>query len=337
VDISKGASRMDADPLVQARLRQAGFGRVLYHTWHRPRATLARCIAEGGPLEQWRTARGRHAMENAARALPPVSNEAVERPFKLHLLTGRRFWYQSAFCLWTFARHAGRALVPVIYDDGSLTGEFHAQLARLFPAARFVSQAEAMARLETHLPTSRFPFLRERWVRYPNIRKLTDPHLGSAGWRLVVDSDLLFFRTPHLLTKWLDQPAAPLHAIDSVTSYGYSQSLLETLAGAPVGERVNVGLCGLRSDRLDWEQLEYWCRTLIEREGTHYYLEQALVAMLVAGRRCTVAPAEDYVTLPRPPESHDCGAVMHHYVAESKRIYFRENWRRCLTQPRRDA
>ena len=100
-----------------------------------------------------------------------------------------------------------------------------------------------------------------------------------------------------------------------------------------IQELVNVGLTGLESSTLDWPRLEAWCRTLHEREGTNYYLEQALVAVLLAGRDCAIAPAADYVTLPRRPEALDCHAVMHHYVAESKRWYFQTNWRRALTTP----
>jgi hypothetical protein len=247
---------------------------------------------------------------------------------QLHLLTGRRFWYQTAFCLWTLARHANRPLAPVIYDDGSLTDEFRAPLRRLFPAARFVAHAETIVRLDEHLPDAKFPALRERWLNYPNIRKLIDPHLGGTGWKLVLDSDLLFFHRPEFLLRWLEAPDRPLHAVDCETSYGYSRPLMNELAGAPVADLVNVGLTGLNSSELDWERLEYWCATLHAREKTSYYLEQALIAMLVAGRRCAIAPAADYVTLPEPAEADACLAVMHHYVAHSKRWYFQRNWRR---------
>ncbi len=273
-------------------------------------------------------------MEQAAFALPLPRPPAVSAaPIELHLLTGRRFWYQTAFCLWTFARHAARPLAPVIYDDGSLAPRWRAPLERLFPATRFVDRAAAIARLDEFLPAARYPHLRERWLNYPNIRKLIDPHLGASGWKLVIDSDLLFFRRPELLVAWCDHADRPLHAVDCETSYGYSRPLLEALAGAPLAELVNVGLCGLRSDSLDWDRLENWCRVLIEREGTHYFLEQALVAMLVAGRHCDVAPAADYVTGPVPPEADECRAVMHHYVADSKRWYFQRNWRSAAEVP----
>lgn len=309
--------------------RQLGLGRLLYRCWHRPRGHLADFLRDGGPIGQRRNRAGRLAMAAAARELPllPAASGA---PLPLHLLTGRRFWEQTAFCLWTFARHARRPLAPVIYDDGTLADEHRAPLARLFPAIRFITREEILARLDAHLPESRFPVLRERWRNYPNLRKLTDPHVGAAGWKLVLDSDLLFFRPPDLLVRWLDAPAAPLHAVDCETSYGYSRPLMNELAGAPVADLVNVGLTGLDGAALDWERLEFWCRTLIERERASYYLEQALIAMQVAGQSCVVAPAADYVTFPRPPETDLRRAVMHHYVAGSKRWYFRQNWRHVL-------
>ena len=305
-------------------------GRLLYHCYHRPASWLRDLARDGGPRQRRLTREGEAEMIAAAATLPLPAPGDNGAPLRLHLLTGKRFWHQTAFCLWSFARHADREVAPVIYDDGSLGPEHRAPLQRLFPAARIVDRGETLARLDALLPVDRFPHLRDRWTHYPNIRKLIDPHLGQTGWKLVIDSDLLFFRRPDFLLSWLEAPATPLHAVDCETSYGYPAPLLESLAGAPLAELVNVGLCGLRSDTLDWEEIEFWCRELITHHGPHYYLEQALVAALVAGRPCAVAPAQDYVTLPRPPEILGRRAVMHHYVAGSKRWYFQENWRAAL-------
>jgi hypothetical protein len=309
--------------------RSLGLGRAVYQVYHRPLAWFKAMQAAGGYREQQRTERGRQEMEAAAHSLPLLP-EGTGQMLELHLLTGRRFWFQTAFCLWSLARQTGRPLAPVIYDDGTLVQACRDPLARLFPRIRFVDREEIVARLDQHLPANRFPHLRERWLNYPNIRKLTDPHVGSGGWKLVLDSDLLFFRRPDLLVDWLDRPDRPLHAVDCETSYGYSRPLMNELAGSPVADLVNVGLTGLNGDQLDWARLEEWCRILITRERASYFLEQAVIAMLVAGRECTIAPAADYITLPREPEASDCQAVMHHYVANSKRSYFQKNWRRVL-------
>lgn len=310
-------------------LKRLGLGTLLYHSYHHPLALLQKSIREGGPLEQRRTESGRVAMEAAASSLSPIDSVA-KGALELHVLTGRRYWYQTAFCLWTLARHAGQPVAPVIYDDGTLSSEYRGPLEKIFPLARFVMQSETIDRLDRVLPASRFPSLRERWLHYPNIRKLTDVHAGGSGWRLVIDSDLLFFRRADFLFDWLENPSRPLHAVDVDDAYGYSPHLLRSLAGNRIPERVNVGLCGLRSEAIDWDCLEHWCASLLEKEGAHYYLEQALVAMLLSSQDCAIAPAHNYVTLPALPEALECKAVMHHYVAESKRWYFQTNWKRAF-------
>jgi hypothetical protein len=272
-------------------------------------------------------------MERAALSLPPV-HPASGTPLELHLLTGRRFWFQTAFCLWTLARHSNRPLAPIIFDDGTLEDAHRDSLARLFPKIKFVVRDESIARLDEFLPCEKFPHLRERWLNYPNLRKLTDPHIGRSGWKFALDSDLLFFQRPQFLLDWLDHPTCPLHAVDYETSYGYSRSLMSELADMPIADRVNVGLTGLNSAELDWDRIENWCAGLITRERTNYYLEQALIAMLVAGKECAIAPPGDYVTLPVEPEATACRAIMHHYVAHSKRWYFQTNWRNASAAAR---
>ena len=313
---------------LQSNARALGLGTLALALWHRPLARLRDSWRNGGPLVERGTERQRLEMVAAAATLPPLP----ARPgVTLHLLTGRRFWYQTAFCLHSFAQQSETGVDAEIYDDGTFDEPLRAQLARLGPGLHFHSAASIRERLDALLPEAKFPVLRERWRNYPNIRKLTDPHLGSTGWKLVIDSDLLFFRRPEFLLTWLAAPDRPLHAVDCEESYGYSRSLMERLAGAPIPPLVNVGLCGLRSESLDWAELEAWCAELIAREKTSYYLEQALVAMLVARHQpSAVAPAGDYLTKPGRTEGRAPTAVMHHYVAESKRWYFRTGWRHTL-------
>ena len=317
----------------RAFAHRLGFGRLAYLLWHAPVGVVRRSIDAGGPLEQWRDHQAHAAMTIAAAQLAPQDLPLATGWPELHFLTGARFWDQTAFCLYSLQRHAGQALPAVFHDDGSATDTIMDRLGRLFPHARWRRHAEIVATLDQHLPAARFPVLRERWAAYPNIRKLTDVHVGSRGWKLVLDSDMLFFRRPEFLLAWLTAPARPLHLVDVEESYGYSPALLRSLAGMPIPPLVNVGITGLASESLDWERLERWCRELIAAEGTSYYLEQALIAMLVAGQPCAVAPAPDYIVLPGEAECRNPRAVLHHYVAGSKRWYFRETWRRTVMLP----
>lgn len=319
---------MAAPSDIATLLRDLGFGRLFYQVWHRPAGALLRSLREGGPLGQWRTEAGRRRMVAAAAALGPAP-AGKGAPLSVHVLTGARFWYQTAFCLRTLEHHACRVVAPVLHDDGTLSGESRDALIALFPEATVITIDAAKAGLQAYLPGSRYPVLNERWSNYPNIRKLIDPHLGALrGWKLVLDSDMLFHRRPTALLDWCDAPDAPLHAVDCIESYGYGRPLMERLAGAPLPPRVNVGVCGLESGMLDWEELEHWCSRLIAAERTSYYLEQALVAMLIArqARRC-VLPEADYVTGPTRDEALLPRAAMHHFVDTSKRWYFRHCWR----------
>jgi len=311
--------------------QRLGLGRLALALWHRPLARLRDSWRNGGPLVESETRRQHAEMMLAAGELPPLPVRPGAPRVTLHLLTGRGFRDQTAFCLHSFAQQSEAGVNAAIYDDGTFDALLRAQLARLGPGLTFHSAGSIRERLDSLLPEARFPVLRERWRNYPNIRKLTDPHLGSTGWKLVIDSDLLFFRRPGFLLDWLAAPDRPLHAVDCEESYGYSRALLERLAGAPIPPLVNVGLCGLHSESLNWAELESWCAELIAAEKTSYYLEQALVAMLVArAQPCAVAPAADYVTKPGRSEGLAPTAVMHHYVAESKRWYYRTGWRAAL-------
>jgi hypothetical protein len=54
--------------------------------------------------------------------------------------------------------------------------------------------------------------------------------------------------------------------------------------------------------------------------------------MLVAGRERIVAPRPEYLTLPSVEEGRSPSAILHHYVAESKRAYFQHGWRRVYRE-----
>ena len=218
----------------------------------------------------------------------------------------------------------------MFFDDGTLDTETRDQAMRVFPGAKIHCAAAIEERLNLRLPSASFPTLRAHRTAYIHLRKLTDVHAGHHGWRAVLDSDQLFFREPTRLFDWLTSPHRPIHLIDVHDSYGYSAEVLATLAGRAVPPRVNVGVCGLQSDALDWRQLETWCAELLEKHGSSYYLEQALIALWLSGGETTPMPASDYRVMPDEQECRAPQAVMHHYVDTSKRGYFRHAWRRAL-------
>ena len=81
-------------------------GQFLLKFYHTPVGRIRDSFRNGGPLAERETERQRREMEAAAASLPPLPARPGAPRVQLHLLTGRRFWYQTAFCLHSFARHS---------------------------------------------------------------------------------------------------------------------------------------------------------------------------------------------------------------------------------------
>jgi hypothetical protein len=305
--------------------RSLGLGRAALALYHRPLGLVRKSIAEGGPWEQWRTELGRRAMVDAARRLARIAAPPVDRGAQVAFLTGKTYWYQTLFCFASLQAQMPERITPLIHEDGTLTADARAHILRVVPWAKLIGANAIKERLDRSLPAASFPTLRAKRLDYPHLRKLTDIHASAPGWTLVMDSDMLFFRPPRMLARWFNAP----HAIfmqDVFNAYGYSSALMAELAGGEMPDRINVGLYALHSPGIDWQRVEYCCRTQLEREGTTYVQEQALTALLLAGAGAEALPAADYIVQPSLAEGRAPTAVLHHYVAHSKRSYFQHGW-----------
>jgi hypothetical protein len=267
----------------------------------------------------------RLTIERRARSLPVAPKRGHNDPLPVYFMTGREHWAMTAFCAYSLLHSSESDMQPIIMDDGSLSGSARIELQRILPGARFLTPQECSEQVAIHLAKSRFPALHAMRDQLPLMRKLMDLHAGSSGWKLFLDSDMLFFHDPRWMIAWLKQPRQPVYMHDYQNSYGYSAALLEELLGGPMPPMVNTGLCGLRSDKIDWEQLESWATRLLAKEGVNHFSEQCLTAMLMHKMDGVGAPG-DYLVRPSEVEAKHPSAVMHHYVAESRTWYHILGW-----------
>ncbi|MEM6883630.1 MAG: glycosyl transferase [Verrucomicrobiota bacterium] len=309
-------------------------GEIIYQLWYRPLGSIRALCAEGGPWEQWKTTRGRSAMIQSITKLKPIELNQSDDPnnASLHFLSGHSYWFQTAFCLHSFLQHSPFRGKVFLHDDGTMMQNQLATLRRLFPGIEYISAVDNHDRILSKLPESKFPHLHERLSNFPLMKKILFIHTCHPGWNLFFDSDQLFFNEPTELNQWIQKPDRPIHAIDSDYAYGYTYSeLLRIIRKNHIPEQLNTGIHGLHHKEIDWEGLESWCSKLMTQFGAHYFMEQAMIAMIIGDQDALALSATDYIVHPQLPEAEGCSAVLHHYVADSKKWYFRENWKRVFS------
>lgn len=255
--------------------------------------------------------------------LPPVQSHADGLP--IYFLTGKGYLYQTLYCIQSLVKHCDEKFRFILVDDGSFDNDLMNRMNRQLPGAIIVAQAEITDNLQSTLPENTYVYLNHKRKVYQHIKKLTDIHtIPGKPWKLVLDSDMLFWDEPTQLINWLKEPSQPLHMIDCNDSYGYSKQLMEYLCGCTIRPLINVGAIGLNSTAIDWNKVEFWVKELEEQEGKTYYLEQALSAMLIGAVGSTVLDSGQYIVNP----VSDSLGILHHYVDLSKEIYFTKAWLR---------
>ncbi|MCS3732772.1 hypothetical protein [Mucilaginibacter dorajii] len=301
------------------------FQRLVDILYRYPKSNLKRFKHFGGYLNYRKMIASRKLMEKAAFQLPPVNSHA--NALSIYFLTGKKYLYQTLFCIRSLTKASNEQFQFAIVDDGSFDAHMIGQINRLLPGAEIITQKSINQNLEKNLPWDKYPVLRNKRNVYPHLKKLTDIHtLPAKGWKLVLDSDMFFWDNPTEIVSWLKNPQEPLHMIDCVESYGYSARLMESLTGTIMKPLVNVGTIGLNSEAIDWEKLELWTKELEAKEGTTYYLEQALTAMIIGNSASVALDTTNYIVNPL----HTSTGVLHHYVDLSKEYYFKSAWKKFI-------
>lgn len=301
-------------------------GRLLYNSYYRPKGFLEKSYNRGF-YNTFIDFKEKKRMEKSVFNLTSIETRNKELVSDICFLTGSKYWYQTCFCAYSFLKYANISITPVIHSDGTLKKHHIDKIKSIFPQSRFVKKEEINEKIHRSLHPSKYPALAERRQNLNLMRKIIDVHILGRGWKLFLDSDMLFFNEPTQLIKWLKNPQSPLCMNDVIRSYGYDIHSMKDLAGGEIPDRINTGVFGFNSDFIDWDKLEFWCRELIDRYGTHYYQEQALTAMLISNTGCDYLPESEYIVKPDRDEVISPTAKMHHYVADSKPWYFRYGWK----------
>lgn len=297
--------------------------------YRNPKVRLKHFRRFGGYFNYRKMMAARKQMEQASFTLPPVAS--VSEGLPVYFLTGKNYLYQTLFCIRSLVLVSKAKFRFVLVDDGSFDDAFIDRIRKQLPGVEIVTKEIIAHNLNNVIPEAQFPYLHKKRAVYPHIKKLTDIHtIPGDGWKLVLDSDMLFWHEPCEMLDWLRAPGRPLHMIDCGEAYGYSKKLMEELTGTTIKPLINVGAIGLNSGNINWHDLERWTETLEQREGTSYYLEQALSAMLIGDDHAAVLPPGKYIVNPGKATIAAQNGLLHHYVDLSKEGYYKLAWKKLV-------
>ncbi|AZI25842.1 glycosyl transferase [Pedobacter sp. G11] len=261
------------------------------------------------------------SMIESSSLLPPV--KSYGDGLEIYFLTGKKYLYQTLFCIHSLVKVSQQQFRFILIDDGSFDENLINLIQKQLPQSEIITQETINKNLAQQLPLNLFPVLHQKRKEYSHIKKLTDIHTINGGWKLVLDSDMLFWANPVELISWLQNPQRPIYMYDCEQSYGYSATLMQNLCGSPIPDRVNVGVIGLNSKQIDWVAIEKWVAALEKKEGTSYYLEQAISAMLLSDSKNQVLDELQYIVNPTVQQSQRKEEMLHHYVDRSKILYYK--------------
>ncbi|MBB4107796.1 glycosyl transferase [Pedobacter zeae] len=301
---------------------------ILNTLYRHPLSNLKTWQSFGGYLAYRKMLRAEKQMKLASKGIFIKSPKNNKRILEVYFLTGKRFWHQTVFCAYSLQKKTDHPIKFIFFDDGSLSKKLILSYQKQVPNSVFVMNDEIEERLKANLFAEKYPFLHHKREIYPHIKKLIDVHFAATGWKLVLDSDMLFWRQPEEMLAWLKKPKTPFYILDIESAYGFPLKEMEKLTGSTIPKQINVGIIGLKSDEIDFHNLEKWGKALENQYGGNYYLEQALSAMLIGDQTSVVGDKDEYIVYPSETQVKHEEGILHHYVAVSKKWYFNHAWQK---------
>lgn len=280
---------------------------------------LARNLRDGGLSSAW----GFMHAGSIGRDLPKwIESLDKESPFEIHALVGaaRKEMALWMFGSWMLATRSRWRFV--VHDDGTLTSADAADILSILPGARVVLASESHEEMRNTLAA--FPASWKCRNLHPLCRKLFDiPHFSQGDKFLTVDTDILFFRSPTRLLRWIgtDEPTT-LFLEDVADATLPSAVAAANTLGSTVQRKINTGIVAMSKPAVTLEDLEHCLTQTRIMEEDSWFIEQSLYAVLASLRGGVELLDDDYYmqitgAVPRHAVArHYMGKIRHRFYSE---------------------
>jgi hypothetical protein len=249
----------------------------------------------------------------------------------LCVLTSRNDWLMCLWSLVSFLIFSGLRVPLLIYSDGTLKSSHIKRIKSVFPNARIVDPSTTDDFVEQVL--SEFPNCRHFRRTQPCARRIIDlPVLCNSKFILMLDSDILFFKRPDELVRYLnaEYPARFVFERDIQDAYFESRENIRKTFEVDVASSVNCGIMLADIEKFDYARIEGWLGDA--SIGRHPWAEQTLWAMYAGEERTTFLSEPYNVNISAEIEAN---AVMKHYIKPIRDFIYTQgipHLSRCLEQ-----
>jgi len=316
------------------------FGKLLYKFYFQPKSKQVLIKKFGGKANYLSMLTAEQEMKfYALNELTIESNFNSNGKFKINFLTGDNLIHQTLFCTYSFFKfltwEQSSDFSVYYYSDGTLSSETIDILNVKFPQINIVGIDETMLVIRKNLPNESFPYLNKKIDTLPLFKKLAFTHVGNTGLSTFFDSDMLFLKKPVAFLRWLQEEGGissnAFCIQDVVRSYSYTNSEILKLYPKQVEHNINSGMYSIHSENMNFEFIEKLIREFHNNFGSRYYMEQLITAIILEkAKKLFIAPQLEYIVLPNDEQIQNQKGTLHHYVNESKRLYFQESWKKQM-------
>jgi hypothetical protein len=245
----------------------------------------------------------------------------IEKPvthpeLSIHMLFGARDFLMALWSLASFYRVSSVRGALYLHSDGTLIDTHRVTLARLFPNAVFVDARTVLTDNKTFFDSH--PDLKQFREQYRGFqsKKLLDPFLASnATYRLILDSDMLWFKDPTELRACVEaRVPRPLMMSDRTGQGG--RSYVTFTDGTRISEDIAACNSGVTLYRKDQFNLDVFSAYLAKTDYLHKkFTDQACYATIL---NPTLLPEERYIIKGALTDT----IVMRHYTNPSRAKFY---------------
>lgn len=239
-----------------------------------------------------------------------------ELPISVHMLVSSKTWKMGLMAAYSFEFFTGKRWQFVIHEDGSIDEITQQRIRDGFPGCRVIQRSEAnkvvTERLKNH-PIC----LRNRSQHNLFLKFFDSPAFASNERFVILDSDLLFYRKPTEILRWVESGTTECWFNQDLKE-GYSSpgSEIEKKLNLQLWDRVNSGLCLLHQSAFSLDLSERFlaeCEAAARKPGL---LEQTLFAVNASAFNRGGMLSEQYEISERQFRRPD--AVCRHYLSTNK-------------------